>query len=232
LYYQNTSIVASLVIAFFSAGLLPPAEKDSWKIKPIASWTEDEAAQILSSSPWVKSIKPDLLHQQSEFERRDGGNMGMAGGLGFDGIGDQESEFASRRVGPVPTLVLRWETALPIREARRKTHAVEPPAGGADAYVLAVYGVPGGPLTGPPVKLGKPLQRQAVLRRAGKKDVKPLRVEVFPGPDGPIIVYEFPRTMEISKGERNLYFAAVIGRLSIVQAFDTEAMRFEGNVEF
>jgi hypothetical protein len=226
------SVVASLLIALLAAGTASPDELGFWRIKPIDAWTEDEAFQILSSSPWVKSLRPGLLHQQSEFERRDGGNMGGPAGLGFDGIGDEESVFASRRVGPVPTLLLRWETALPVRAARLKTHSIELPAGGVDAYVLAVYGVPGGQITGDPIKLGKPLRGQAVLRRAGKKDIRPLRAKVFQGPDGPIIVYEFPRTMEIAKSEKNLSFAAVIGRLSIVQVFDTEAMRFEGNLEF
>ncbi len=158
--------------------------------------------------------------------------MGVPEGLGFDGIGDEESVFSSRRVGPVPTLLLRWETALPVREARRKVHVVEAPAGGADAYVLAVYGVPGGPPTRGGTQLGKRLRGSAVLRRAGRKDVKPLRVQVFSGPDGPIVVYEFPRTMEIAKGEGEASLRGGIGRLSIVQAFDTEAMRFEGNIEF
>jgi hypothetical protein len=225
-------VVASLVVALLPAGSSALGQQGSWKNKPIDSWTQDEAYQVLKSSPWVKSLRPDVLHAQSESERRDGGNMGRPTGLGFDGIGDSESEFWRRRVGEVPTLVLRWETAKPVRGARKKYHSIEPPTLNADVYSLAVYGLPGGDYKGNPVKLAKPLRQQAVLRRAGKKDVKPSRVVVFLQRDeSPIIVYEFPRTLEITKDDKSLYFLAVIGRLSVVEAFDTESMQFEGQLE-
>jgi hypothetical protein len=129
--------------------------------------------------------------------------------------------------------VLRWETARPVRGARKIYHSVEPPTLNSDAYSLAVYGLPEGNYRGNPIKLGKQLRDLAVLRRAGKKDVKPSRVVVFLRRDeSPIIVYEFPRTLEITRDDKSLYFVAVIGRLSFVEAFDTESMQFEGQLEF
>ena len=226
-------LVASLVFALFPAGNSALGQQQpSWRSKSPAAWTQDEAYQVLTNSPWVQKIKPTILHQQSEFERRDGGNMGKPTGVGYDGIGDSESVFWSRRVGEVPTLVLRWETALPVRVARLKAHTVEPPTLNTGAYSLAVYGVLRRDFKGDPIKLGKPLRDQAVLRRGGKKDVKPVLVEVFEGPDGPIIVYEFPKTLEVTKDDKVLYFSAVIGRISFTQSFDTEAMHFDGNLEF
>jgi hypothetical protein len=225
-------VVASLVFALLPGGSPALAQQVAWKDKATAAWTQEDAYQVLMHSPWVKNVRTTVLHQQSEFERRDGGNMGQPTGVGYDGIGDSESQFKRRRVGEVPILLLRWETALPIRVARLKAHTVEPPTLNADAYSLAVYGVPKGDFKGDPVKLGKPLRDQAVLRREGKKDVKPLLVEVFQGPEGPIIVYEFPKTLEITKDDKTLYFTAVIGRLSFTQPFDTEAMHFQGNLEF
>jgi hypothetical protein len=225
-------LVASLVVALLPVGNSALAQQPSWRNKPTAAWTQDDAYQVLTNSPWVKKVRTTILHQQSEFERRDGGNMGKPTGPGYDGIGDRESVFASRRVGEIPTLLLRWETALPVRVARLKAHTVEPPTLTTDAYSLAVYGVPRGDFKGDPLKLGKPLRDQAVLRRAGKKDVKPTVVEVFQGEEGPIIVYQFPRSLEISKDDKTLSFSAIIGRLSFTQPFDTEAMHFQGNLEF
>ena len=232
MYWSKPKVVASLAAALFLSGSSLPAADPSWKSKPADGWTEEEASQVLKSSPWVKRLTPDILHQQSEFERRDGGNMGMPRGLGYDGIGDEESVFWSRRVGEIPTLVLRRETALPVRAARKKARTVEPPRLNADAYSLAVYGVPGHFIKGDPLKLGKPLKGQAVLRRRGKKDVRPTRVEVFQSIDGPIIVYQFPRSLEITREDKRLDFVAVVGRLSFIQAFYTEDMQFEGALEF
>jgi hypothetical protein len=231
---SKNRVSVSLAVAFVVTGNSLTAADPPWKNKPTAEWTQEEAFQVLTSSPWVKNFKPDVLHAQSEFERRDGGNMGKPSGLGFDGIGDSESIFWSRRVGEVPKLVLRWETALPVRAARSKAHTPpKPPALSAEAYSLAVYGIPGGDYKGTPAKLGKPLRNQAVLRRVGKKDIKPLSVKVFlQGDESPIIVYEFSRTIEITKDDKSLAFLAIIGRLSVAQVFYPEDMQFQGSIEF
>jgi hypothetical protein len=221
-----------MVFAFLSVALLLPAADSAWRSKPVSEWTQEDASRVLMNSPWAKNVATMILHQQSEFERRDGGNMAKPTGVGYDGVGDPESKFQSRRGNEAPTLLLRWETAMPVRAAGLKAHAIEPPMLNADAYVLAVYGLPGGYFKGEPEKLGKPLRSQAVLRRDGKPDVKPSRVEVFQGSDGPMVVYEFPRTLEITRDDKVFYFRAVIGRLSLTQAFDIEAMQFQGKLEF
>ena len=70
------------------------APKESWRDKPIASWTDLDADQILEKSPWAKMTVAGIARRQSEDERRAGGNMGQPTGVGFDGIDD-------RRVRPV-----------------------------------------------------------------------------------------------------------------------------------
>jgi hypothetical protein len=221
-----------LTIAVLLAGNSMPAADRAWKNKPLAEWTQEDADLVMANSPWSKPVIPTILHKQSEFERRDGGEMGAPTGLGFDGVGDKESRFAGRRGGDAPTLLLRWETALPVRVARLKFHTVEPPTIDTNAYVLALYGMPGGYFKGDPLKLGKGLKDQAMLKRAGKPDVRPSRVEVFQGSGGPIVVYEFPRTLEITKDDKSMSFVAVVGRLSLMRVFDTETMQFDGKLEF
>ena len=76
-------------------------------------------------------------------------------------------------------LLVRWESALPIRAAEFKTHETGPPMLSDEGYTIAVYGVPGTYFKGDPKKLGDPFKELAALKREGKKDVKPTRVEVF-----------------------------------------------------
>jgi hypothetical protein len=121
---------------------------------------------------------------------------------------------------------------MPVRVATMKAHAGEPPTLDPDCYALALYGVPGIYFKGDPLKLGKPLAGLAVLKRPGKPDVKPTRVEVFQGDGGPIVVYEFAPTLEIGKDDRSMSFSAVVGRLSFTRVFDVAAMRFEGKLEY
>ena len=129
------------------------------------------------------------------------------------------------------TLQLRWESAFPVRLAELKSHEVEPPTLQGDGYVIAVYGIPGGDFKGTPEQLGQPLKNLAALKREGKKDVRPVRVEVFQRENGAAIVYLFPLSAEITRKDRRVRFEAQIGRIVFAQDFDLSEMEFAGKLE-
>ena len=115
--------------------------------------------------------------------------------------------------------------------AEAKARVIEPPTLPGDGYSLAVYGVPGANFKGDPKSLGDPLKKQAALMREGKKDVKPLSVEVFQREDGFVVVYLFSLSAEITDKDAHLDFSAQIGRIVIAHSFDLRAMRFQGKLE-
>jgi hypothetical protein len=224
------------------SALLLFAGDPSWKNKPIPDWTEDDARQVLSDSPWVRTVRVAMNRLQTESERRDGGNMGQEHGVGFDGVDPKKPRNRlppglfggsgdARAAGPPVTLRLCWESALPVRAAELKARIVEPPTLAGDGYSLAVYGIPGSYFKADPEALGAPLKKDAVLRRAGKKDVKPSSVEVFQRADGLVVVYLFPLSAEITVKDGRIEFNAQIGRLGIAQYFDTAEMQFGGKLE-
>ena len=129
------------------------------------------------------------------------------------------------------TLKLCWQSALPVRLAELKAHVIEPPTLDGDGYQIAVYGVPGPTFKGDPKQLGEPLMKTAALKREGKKDVKPVRVEVFQRQDGLVVVYLFPLSAEISKKDVQVQFEAVIGRISVGHTFNLQEMEFLGKLE-
>ena len=133
---------------------------------------------------------------------------------------------------PTEYLPLRlcWESALPVRAAELKSGVVAPPTLVDDGYSIAVYGIPGTYFKGDPKSLGNPLKNLAVLKRDGKKDVKPSSAEVFQLGDGVVVVYVFPLSMEISKTDGQIAFAAQIGRLVLTQTFSLEEMQFQGKL--
>jgi hypothetical protein len=216
--------------------------KESWRDKPIASWTVLEADQILEKSPWAKMTVAGIARRQTEDERRAGGNMGQPTGVGYDGIDD-------RRVRPVlpqniflpsPTapskaqlirLLVRWESALPIRVAEIKKGEAQPPTLSDDGYLIAVYGVPFTDAQGDPLSLARDFKESAFLKREGKKDVKPLSVEAFELERSVVVVYRFPLSAEISKKDGDVEFIALIGRLQVSQTFNVEEMLFQGKLE-
>jgi hypothetical protein len=225
------------------------AAEPAWKTKAATQWTEDDARQVLNNSPWARAITAGLARRQSEDELRDGGQMGQPRGVGYEGVD-------AKGTGPkLPTKVtdivvpaqnggrsirstiqginvrLRWESALPVRLAELKSHELDPPTLEAEGYRIAVYGIPGGNFKGDPKKLGDPLKEGAVLRREGKKDVKPSSVEVFPYPDGWAAVFVFPLSAEISPKDKQVEFEAHIGRIVVTQPFDLGEMMFQGKLE-
>jgi hypothetical protein len=223
------------------------AADPSWKSKPMRDWTEEDARQVLADSPWAKTVRAAVGALQTEDQRREGGNMGLPRGIGYDGFADDRPrpQLSKNPVDlvkpekdlPLPsqtvTLQLRWESALPVRVAELKSRVLGPPTSAAagDGYVMAVYGIPSANVKGDPKVLGDPLKGQAALKREGRKDVRPTSVEVFQGESGLVIVYLFPLSTEITRKDQRVEFDARIGRVGIAQSFNVEDMQFQGRLE-
>jgi hypothetical protein len=222
--------------------MLLMAADPAWKTKPTPDWTKEDAQQVLTNSPWSKVVTAGITRKQSEDERRAGGEMGDAKGVGFDGVDTtrpkpQVPRDVTDLVKPNPykappaqflKLQLRWESALPVRVAELKAGVIEPPTLQEEGYSIAVYGVPATYVKGDPKSLGEPLKNQAALKRDGKKDVKPSSVEVFEREDGAVVVYGFPLSAEISRKDGHVEFGAQIGRLVFTSTFDLDEMQFQG----
>jgi hypothetical protein len=227
-----------------AAGLM--AADQVWRSKPAAQWTEEDARQILARSPWVKENRAVITRRLTEDQLRDGGQMGQPRGVGNEGVDPKGSgpkvspnvfsgpggdDRSDRSLAQPITLKLRWESALPVQLAELKSHEVEPPTLEGDGYRIAVYGIPGAGFKGEPEDLGKPLKSLAALKREGKKDVKPVSVEVFQRGSGLVVVYLFPLSAEIVRKDRQLRFEAQIGRIVVAQTFDLSEMEFMGKLE-
>jgi hypothetical protein len=219
-----------------------PAPKETWRDKPITSWTDNEARQVLERSPWAKTTVAGIARRQSEDERRAGGNMGQPTGVGYDGIDDRRVRpvLPQNVFAPSPTppskaqlirLLVRWESALPVRVAELKNGEAQPPTLSDDGYSVAVYGVPFTDAKGDPLSLARDFKESAFLRREGKKDVHPIRVEAFELEHNTVVVYLFPYSAEISKKDGEVEFIALIGRLQVSQTFNVEEMQFQGKLE-
>lgn len=217
-----------------------------WVGKPSSQWTEEEAKQVLAKSPWAKRVTATITRRLTEDQLREAGQMGQPRGLGNEGVDPKGSgpkvspnvfsgrggDDRSPRSSPQPiTLQLRWESALPIRIAEFKARETEPPTLEGEGYRIAVYGVPNAGFKGNPEQLGQPLRNLAALRREGKKDVRPIRVEVFQREEDVVVVYLFPLSAEITKKDGQIQFDAQIGRIVLSQNFDLSEMEFMGKLE-
>jgi hypothetical protein len=221
------------------------AADPGWKSKPSVQWSDDDVKQVLATSPWVKQVTAVVTRRLTEEQLRDGGQMGQPLGVGNEGVdpkgsgpkvstnifsGPGSDDRGARSLPRPIVLKLRWESALPIRIAEFKSHAVEAPAVDGEGYRIAVYGIPG-VFKGNLKELGKPLKNLAVLKREGKKDVRPVSAEVFQLESGVVVVYVFPMSAEITKKDGQVRFEAQIGRIVLGQTFELNDMEFMGKLE-
>jgi hypothetical protein len=111
------------------------APKEFWNAKPSADWTDQECQELLTHSPWAK--EPTTSY--------DAGRMGIPAGRSAStnrtrrGGGTAAAASGSQGDPKVPgkyQAVVRWESALPIREASHNESKDDPAAN----YILNVLG--------------------------------------------------------------------------------------------
>ena len=209
-----------------------------------ARWTAEDAKQVLVRSPWVKGVEAGLARRQTEDELREGGQMGQPQGPGYEhvdkkgsGITPQVSDVFRPRPGDGRSIrsrpgtfpvVLRWESALPIRLAELRAGQDQLALEG-DGYQIAVFGVPRPDEHKDPDKWND-IKNDAALKREGQKDVKAIKAEVFDREDGLVIIYVFPLSAELTKKDGRVAFTAQIGRIVILEWFDLTKMDFQGKL--
>ena len=215
------------------------AADQAWKNKQYPEWNEDDAKEVMTNSPWAKVVVATPIKPNGQ-TGQPGSHRGRFGIGGF-GIGRSSSGGAGRHGGDdggkattpdqPATLTLRWESAQPMREAELKARDTGAPDVGDDYYAIAVYGIPRGAVTDDSKERQDELKKLAVLKREGKKDVKPTRVDILLRESGPLVVYLFSKSAEFNWRDHGITFEAQISRLKFSQAFSTDDMTFHGKLE-
>ncbi|HTA41126.1 MAG TPA: hypothetical protein VK789_01690 [Bryobacteraceae bacterium] len=239
------------IVFVLIAGSLLYAADQPWATKRVAEWTDTDALQVLSDSPWAKRSTPTILAALTAFERRDGGNIGAQGGgqgMRLDRIPEAVNPFGTTGAkvrpgqGPeskVEKLPIRWETALPIRAAEFKSNESGVPNVDGEDYAVAIYDVSFklASIDKTQLKdLSKELKKISVLkiegRPEGTQEVRPDRVAVIEvGSGTATVVYMFPRSAHITQDDKRIEFDAQIGRIAVAQYFYPPEMRFQGKLE-
>jgi hypothetical protein len=221
---------------FLACSVLLIAGGPSWQSRPIAQWDERDAKQVLRASPWVKRATVSLLFQPSEDQLRAGGNMGGGKGVGLESLevtnligGNRHSNAPVKKPG---SLVLRWESASPVRQAESKLQDANAPGWDGEYYAVAIYGVPidAGRLD-EPGRSGE-MKKLGILKREGVKDLKAAKVVITPSGAGlATVLYLFPRTGAITPEDKRVEFDAQLGRLFVAQYFYPREMQLQGRLE-
>ncbi len=233
-----------------------PASERPWDAKPMTQWTEEDAKQVLTDSPWAKPATLEFDNKPGSVQRgRRAGGMGRGGGgigLGIPGVGigmggprrggrsrggeppNQDGERGHGQEQSNDTsareVIVRWESALPVQQAELKTKNADAPSIDEKHYAIIVSGLPAR-LARDSQATESHLKSQAELKRDGKKFSKPSAVRILSRDEGVMVVYLFPRSKEIRSNDTQLEFASKLGRWSVKQTFNPTEMTCQGKLE-
>lgn len=177
-----------------------------------------------------------------------GGGIGGGGmrGPGMGGPGMGEPGGGGGPGMEAPKLNVHWESAGPMREAAAK---LENPAAQSLAewskefYVITVSGMPmlrhsgdGGDDRRQPdpqsvKQFAERLRGVTALKRKGKDDLAPARVEMIRGPEGMTTAFLFPRSEAIAAEDKEVSFETAMGPMRIQSKFLLKEMMVQGKLE-
>ena len=215
------------------------AADDAWKAKRASDWSEAEIKQVLTASPWGAMVTPEI----KKVNERQPGNRGLnVGGLGAGipgavhhprGQPTQDPNENRDAAGPESALMfnVRWESALPVREAELKARETAAPDVDENHYAIAVYGLPTRLAKSDAQSFGDHLKGQASLKCEGQKELKPSLVQVIQRENDLVIVFLFPRVKGLTGKDSRAEFEAQIGQYQINQSFHLDEMMYQGKTE-
>jgi hypothetical protein len=168
-----------------------------------------------------------------------GGRGGGGGGGGEMGGGG----------APSTTLIVRWETAMPVKEAKMKMKfGTQLPAKGEQGYTLDVpttnyiisvsglrlgggrgRGQEGSDAQSGADRMKDMLMTGTQLARKGKDPMAPVNVVVNTGSNE--VFFVFPKTDAISEDDKDVEFRMTMGRIQVREKFSLKDMHFNGKLE-
>jgi hypothetical protein len=202
------------------------ASKEFWNEKMPADWTDAEIHQLLNQSPWAKegSIN-DTSRRGSLGPTAAGGGAGGGGRRTARSTASQRADTPS--IGPQLAwkATVRWESALPVREALHRGTPGELP----EDYILNVFGeVPAAdPDSGFAI-----LKDSTTLEHKGDQ-IKLNRIELAPGnnvAEAGTLFY-FSRLLALKLEDKEAIFTTKLGPLKVKCKFTLKDMLYRGNLE-
>ena len=261
---KNHLIAALLALTL---GLSAVAAAEFWERKKFVEWNPGEVARMLGASPWSKDFTANLEGLGGE---RGGGGGGAGGGggggagggggrgrrggasssvgvpdasTGLDGgdtSGSEMGGLAALASGGIP-LVMRWQSALPVREAivRRRfgaqagtsKEAADMLAARQPVYIVGIEGLPAGAVTGEVDEL----IANADIRVKNVPPVHPLQVRSEARGSTTVIYLLFPKEqagahiITLADGEVEVTLKLASGRIS--RRFKLKDMLYAGKLE-
>jgi hypothetical protein len=240
----------SRCLIVLACGVVVMFAEDFWAKKPYTDWNEKDAAKLLQSSPWTREVSVTVGSEgpMAGGERRGGrngeGGSGMGGGQNIGGAGRGGGrDYGSESGGGAPPMLLRvrWQSAMPVRQALVVTHYGHEKVDSEEArqflnqpvtaYVIALVGVPAGVARMPADKLNEMAKAGTVLTRKDKDPIAAEEAKVVPREKLVDVFFFFPRTSPITIDDNEVEFATKLGPFEVKRKFKLKDMTIGGKLE-
>lgn len=205
------------------------APKEFWNEKKPSDWTSEEIEQLLNKSPWAKEASVSYY----------GGQNGPLSNT-MPGTRSRSSRNASSGTSPSAVspaawkAIVRWESALPVREALK----VKPSPDGEKFYILNMVGdVPSVGAT-PDEDESQRQARFETLKQVTKLEHKGdaiflSRVAVAPKSAMSLAgtLFYFSRDLALRPKDNQAVFSTKLGPIDVKCKFALKDMMYQGNLE-
>jgi hypothetical protein len=249
------------LVGLLAAGIALKAE-DFWQKKKFSEWTDKDVRQMITNSPWARRVDIPLGSAMGGGGRGRGGRgggggggrgMGGGGGFGADepggggGIGGEGGlggggipGAGGEGPGATPTLplVVRWQSALPVRQAIAKMRFGAEAETSQDSqkflqgqqqyYVVAIIGLPGRMMQN--MKPEK-LKAATILRLSKTETIAAEDIRVSTGQPMADVFLIFPRSRAIRLEDKEVELQSHFGAFEVRRKFRLKDMVFAGNLE-
>ena len=223
--------------------MAPLLAEDFWKTKPYTEWNEKELKKLLTNSPWAKEVTAVLPGGGGGGGAGGGGGMDvetMGGGAGANVGGGGAVGGGGGGSAPAVTAKVRWQTAMPVKqalvkmkygaEAATSTQAQQVLTAKNDIYVLVLEGLPQRMAQMGGAKLQENLKKSTVLKHGDKTPISPAQVEIGVADKQILIYFAFPKTDEIVLEDKDVEFVSKVGPAEFRKKFKLADMVVDGKL--
>lgn len=215
--------------------LLPLGAADFWQAKKFTEWNEKQCKRILEDSPWARQV---TLSDDTTRRSRKGGGMADSSSPRKRGA-DQGG--APPEAAPTVMAIIRWHTALPMKQAIARSkfgdaaattpEAVQMLNRKEDRYVVGVANLPSSSVPAAPDEV-KPNVR---IKVKGKPDIMLENVQAQRQGRRTDLFLFFPKGRDgapvIELNDEEVELEVSLPDLKINRKFKLKEMVFDGKLE-
>jgi hypothetical protein len=216
-----------LMLSLAAVPALSSPASEFWNDKKAEDWTDAEIQEMLTRSPWAKEGAVSVFGGAGGSLLNRNGAMNRSGNMSSSGR--QRTSTTQTQSGDAPDLryraIVRWQSALPIREALKQKSV----PGMTDNYVLAVVGDLA--MADPDADEAQKESRLDMMKQYTKLDrhggAIPL-ANIEPVPKMGTLFY-FSRAEPIKDGQ--VTFTTKMGPIEVKCKFPVKEMMYHGKLE-